>query len=80
VLYAGLPGTAEPDRVVRVVDELRTAAHAAGGHAVVLTAPGSVRDRLDLWGPVPGLELMRRLKRQFDPGDRLAPGHFVSGI
>jgi glycolate dehydrogenase FAD-binding subunit len=73
VLYAAVPA---PD----AVEGLRAAAQAAGGHAVVLTAPDAVRDGLDLWGPVPGLELMRRIKAQFDPDGRLAPGHFVGGI
>jgi glycolate oxidase FAD binding subunit len=62
------------------VTDLRDAATAAGGHAVVLTAPPAVRDRVDLWGPVPGLELMRRIKEQFDPTGRLAPGRFLGGI
>jgi len=73
VLYAAVT---EPDEV----EALRAAAHAAGGHAVVLTAPDAVRDALDLWGPVPGLDLMRRIKDQFDPDGRLAAGRFVGGI
>jgi glycolate oxidase FAD binding subunit len=90
VLHAGAPvapsvrataGSPIPaDAVVRVVDRLRTAATTAGGHAVVLTAPGSVRDGLDMWGPVPGLDLMRRVKDRFDPDHRFAPGRFVGGI
>ena len=75
VLYAALPA-AEADAVT----PLRGAATRAGGHAVVLTAPPPVRDRLDLWGPVEGLALMRRVKAQFDPEGRLAPGRFVGGI
>ncbi|MDG4829141.1 FAD-binding oxidoreductase [Solwaraspora sp. WMMD1047] len=91
VLYAGLPAPAAdpagpnrpgdyPTVVGEIVDELRGAAREAGGHAVVLTAPAEVRDRIDLWGPVPGLALMRRVKEQFDPAARLAPGRFVGGI
>jgi glycolate oxidase FAD binding subunit len=80
VLYAGLPGAAPPDAAARIVDDLRAAAHDAGGFAVVLTAPAAVRDHIDLWGPVPGLDLMRRVKEQFDPDGRLAPGRFVGGI
>jgi glycolate oxidase FAD binding subunit len=64
----------------RVVALLRAAATAAGGHAVVLKAPPTVRDRIDMWGPVPGLDLMRRVKDQFDPDHRFAPGRFVGGI
>ncbi|MEV0900168.1 FAD-binding protein [Actinoplanes sp. NPDC049802] len=64
----------------RLVDTLRAAATRAGGHAVVLTAPDGVREGLDMWGPVPGLELMRRVKERFDPDRRFAPGRFVGGI
>jgi glycolate oxidase FAD binding subunit len=80
VLYAGLPGATAPDTVARVIEDLRAAAGAAAGHAVVLTAPASVRERVDLWGPVEGLHLMRRVKEQFDPDARFAPGRFVGGI
>ncbi|WP_117215371.1 FAD-binding oxidoreductase [Allorhizocola rhizosphaerae] len=65
VLYAA----AQPDQI----GDLRAAAHEAGGHAVVLT----YHEGVDLWGPVPGLDLMRRVKAQFDPDDRFAPGRFV---
>ncbi|HEU4349102.1 MAG TPA: FAD-binding oxidoreductase [Actinoplanes sp.] len=66
--------------VARAVEYLRGAATRAGGHAVVLTAPAEVRRGLDMWGPVGGLALMRRVKEQFDPGRRFAPGRFVGGI
>jgi glycolate dehydrogenase FAD-binding subunit len=48
------------------------------GSAVVLSAPDDVR--LDRWGPIPALPLMRRVKDQFDPGHRLSPGRFAGGI
>ncbi|BFU44429.1 FAD-binding oxidoreductase [Krasilnikovia sp. MM14-A1004] len=80
VLYAGLPADTPPDEAADAVTELRAAAGEAGGHAVVLTAPAGVRARVDMWGPVDGLALMRRVKQQFDPDARLAPGRFVGGI
>jgi glycolate oxidase FAD binding subunit len=80
VLYAGLPASTDPAVVARIVDELRAAADRAGGHAVVLTAPAPVREHVDIWGRVAGLDLMRRIKQQFDPDGRLAPGRFVGGI
>jgi glycolate oxidase FAD binding subunit len=73
VFYASI---ADPDAVA----PLRAAATAAGGHAAVLTAPAAVRERVDVWGPVDGLDLMRRVKAQFDPDSRFAPGRFVGGI
>jgi glycolate oxidase FAD binding subunit len=66
--------------VARVVEFLRGAAVRAGGHLVVLTAPAEVRPVVDMWGPVGGLALMRRVKDRFDPGHRFAPGRFVGGI
>jgi glycolate oxidase FAD binding subunit len=48
--------------------------------AVVVHAPPAVRELVDMWGPVPGLSLMRAVKDQFDPGHRMAPGRFAGGI
>jgi glycolate oxidase FAD binding subunit len=50
------------------------------GSAVVLHAPDDVRELVDLWGPVPGLDLMRAVKDQFDPGHLMSPGRFAGGI
>ncbi|MDQ6875338.1 MAG: FAD-binding oxidoreductase [Actinomycetota bacterium] len=80
VLYAGLPADADPAAVAGFVEALRTLTAGAGGSTVVLTAPAAVRTAVDPWGPVPALALMRRLKDQFDPDHRLAPGRFVGGI
>ena len=79
-LHAGLPADAEPDAVAAAVRDLRGAATAWGGQVVVLDASTAVRERLDVWGPAAGLDLMRRVKDQFDPEHRLAPGRFVGGI
>ena len=76
VLYAGVPVESAPAEVER----LRATAVRAGGHAVVLTAPQPVRETVDMWGPVAGLALMRRVKDRFDPEHRFAPGRFVGGI
>ena len=46
----------------------------------MLTAPAAVRALVDLWGLVPGLDLMRRLKQELDPRGLLSPGRFVGGI
>ena len=80
VLYAALPADVDPGTAGRVVEELRFTAAEYGGSVVVLTAPPPVREALDVWGPVAGLDLMRRLKAQLDPDRRLAPGRFVGGI
>jgi glycolate oxidase FAD binding subunit len=73
VLYAGAADITE-------VEALRAQCVRLEGHAVVLAAPPGIREILDMWGPTPGLALMRRIKDQFDPGHRFAPGRFVGGI
>jgi len=52
----------------------------ATASAVVLHAPLAVRDAVDMWGPVQSLELMRAVKGQFDPDNRMAPGRMPGGI
>ena len=79
-LYAGVPGGTEPATVASLVTALRGLVSSYGGTVTVLRAPAEVRAGVDTWGPVPGLELMRRLKREMDPDGRLSPGRFVGGI
>ena len=76
----GLAGAADAQAVARWVASLRGRASSFGGTVVVLDAPGDLKANLDVWGPVGGLQLMRAVKRQFDPDRRLAPGRFVGGI
>jgi glycolate oxidase FAD binding subunit len=80
VLYLGLPSGTDPEQLASILDQLRTAASEAQGHATVLRAPAKSKATLDIWGPVPGLDLMRRVKQRFDPGRLLSPGRFVGGI
>lgn len=80
VLYGMLPADTDPAAVASAVDRLRELCAAQGGSLVVLDAPPAVKAAVDTWGPVHGLELMRRVKDQFDPGRRLAPGRFIGGI
>jgi glycolate oxidase FAD binding subunit len=77
VLYAAVRTGAAAGRVV---DRLRTTCSRLGGSVVVVDAPPEVKSTLDVWGPVPGIDLMRRVKDQFDPEHRLSPGRFVGGI
>lgn len=76
VLHAVVSGV--DDAVAATVTDLR--AGAVGGSAVALQAPAGVRERVDAWGPVAALDLMRRVKAEFDPDRRFAPGRFVGGI
>jgi glycolate oxidase FAD binding subunit len=80
VLYGALPPDAPVDAVGTVVARARAACTEHGGALVVLEAPPAVQAAVDTWGPVPAIDLMRRVKDQFDPERRLAPGRFVGGI
>lgn len=80
VLHAALPaGTAVGD-VASATERLRAVCTRRGGATVVLDAPAEVKQAVDTWGPVPALRLMQRVKAEFDPDRRLAPGRFVGGI
>jgi glycolate dehydrogenase FAD-binding subunit len=79
-LHAAFPRAADAGLVARCVELLRDRAEEWGGDVVVLRAPADVRAAVDSWGPVPALALMRRIKTEFDPERRLAPGRFVGGI
>lgn len=79
VLYALVTGS--PEATALAVGHLRAAAPSPReGTVTVLRATPEVRAALDAWGPVGGLDLMRAIKRQLDPGRNLAPGRFVGGI
>jgi glycolate oxidase FAD binding subunit len=84
VLYAAAhPTDASADAVglaAELLARLRAACAAAGGHVVLVDAPTEVKRAVDVWGPVPGIDLMRRVKAEFDPDRLLAPGRFVGGI
>jgi glycolate oxidase FAD binding subunit len=79
VTFAGLSG--EDDGLVDVVEEVREIRVRRGGSVVVQEAPLSVKERMDVWGPVGDyLGLTRRVKEKFDPGYTLNPGRFLGGI
>jgi glycolate oxidase FAD binding subunit len=77
VVYAAV---ADPDRVPAAVERLRALCARHQGSLVVLDGPAAVKRSVDVWGPVPAIDLMRRVKDRFDPDHRLSPGRFVGGI
>jgi glycolate oxidase FAD binding subunit len=87
ILHVEISAEAQPEAVGRFVELSRGSVGRAGpaempvaGSAMVLRAPAQVRDVVDMWGPVPSLELMRSVKEQFDTEYRMAPGRFAGGI
>jgi glycolate oxidase FAD binding subunit len=71
---------AEGTDAAAAVAALREDVAGLDGTVVVVDAPGDVKQLIDVWGPVRGLDVMRRVKEQFDPGGRMGPGRFVGGI
>jgi glycolate oxidase FAD binding subunit len=80
VVYAAFPAGASAADVAPALDRLRQVCARHGGSAVVVDAPAAVKAAVDVWGPIPALGLMRRVKDQFDPDHRLSPGRFVGGL
>jgi len=66
---------------VGMAEALGRAAAETGGYAVVEAAPPALKPRLPLWGAPPGgLELMRRLRRAYDPRGIMVPGRLGWGL
>jgi glycolate oxidase FAD binding subunit len=71
---------AAPDGYM-VVEALGRGAAETGGYAVVEVAPTNMKASLPLWGAPPGgLDLMRRLRAQFDPRGVMIPGRLGWGL
>jgi glycolate oxidase FAD binding subunit len=62
------------EAVFRATDEL-------GAKARIEFAPTELKRAVNVWGAArPDFELMRRVKKVFDPGNVLSPGRFAGGI
>jgi len=66
--------------MIEAIATIRARARACGGAAVLDDVPARLAERLDPWGDVGALELMRGIKVALDPQRRLGPGRFVGGI
>ena len=74
-------GACDAAHLRQEIAELRRQCIPSGGHVIVESAHAEVKRGLDTWGyEGSALELMRRIKAQFDPAGLLNPGRFVGGI
>jgi glycolate oxidase FAD binding subunit len=69
-----------PD-VTQIILEMRAFCQSQSGFLTILEALVTLKQQLDVWGySSNALDLMRRIKQQFDPKNLLSPHRFVGGI
>ncbi len=79
VLIISLDG--DTPNLLPATRSLREQVSSLNGNMVIQHAPPSIKSEIDVWGEIgSSLELMKRLKSQFDPNGIMNPGRFVGGI
>jgi len=74
-------GVLKFDGDIEKVLKARSLCETNQGFLTILAAEAEVKKKVDVWGyKGNGLELMRKLKQQFDEKNILSPGRFVGGI
>ncbi len=69
------------DTTVAEILKVRSLCQSRGGFLTMLEAPIDCKQQLDVWGySGNSLELMQKIKHQFDPKNVLNPHRFVGGI
>ena len=84
-IYFALLPTERTEQTLRKVAQATSKIFAGcvslDGNATIPWCPSEWKTALNIWGPSRGdFELMRKLKKLFDPGDVLSPGRFAGGI
>ena len=73
--------TADAGSVPGLIESARTAVADAGGTLSIERCPDGLKPGLDVFGDIGApLEIMRRMKQQFDPDGTLSPGRFAGRI
>tara|TARA_B100001123_G_scaffold179346_1_gene205502 strand:+ start:8232 stop:9566 length:1335 start_codon:yes stop_codon:yes gene_type:complete len=69
------------EAVIISMEKSRDMAVNLGGHFIIERAPENIKSNLDPWGKVGGsIEIMRRMKQEYDPANIFNVGRFVGGI
>ncbi len=81
IVYLRIPQVLDTAATIRALAGLREACARLEGSLVLWSAGPELKRTFDPWGP-PGypLDLMRKLKDEFDPQHVLNPGRYVGGI
>jgi glycolate oxidase FAD binding subunit len=83
VVQLSIRGGFDASRVVAdLVQPLRGALEAEGGNLIVERGPIELKSLCDAWGSIKQeiLDIMTRIKSEFDPAGLLNPGRFVGGL
>ncbi len=76
------PDDPDPHSLIDIINRVRQCASRLGGVSAVQQCPPAVKRNIDVWGEddPPGIEIMRRMKQQYDPNGIMNPGRFVGRI
>jgi glycolate oxidase FAD binding subunit len=69
------------DALSKIAEEVFATVDSRRGYAIVLHAPQTLKQRINVWGSKRAdYPMMERIKRAFDPKNIFSPGRFVGGL
>ncbi len=63
--------------VVSFIKSIRAYTQNVGGFVNIDSAPPHVKKQVNVWSEYPGMNLMKKIKQKFDPGNIFSPGRFL---
>lgn len=77
IIY-GFLRTEEMDKLIELINQSNSYAAKSGGYFVVESAPVRIKERINVWGCLPGgVNIMQILKERFDPKGIMNPGRLL---
>jgi glycolate dehydrogenase FAD-binding subunit len=77
IIY-GFLWTEETDKLIEFIDQSNFYVVKSGGYFVVESAPVTIKEKINVWGHLPGgVDIMRRIKEKFDPNGIINPGRLL---
>jgi len=80
IVHIGASSEASPDTIVAGLREVRRAAEAVGGYAVLESAPVNLKRSFSVWSERANADLMHKLKESYDPRGTLGCGRYLPGL